>query len=210
MDRQSHWQAVYETKDATAVSWYEAEPRRSLDLIGRASADPQASVIDVGGGASTLVDHLLAAGRRDVAVLDVSAEALARTRARLGVSAGGVRWIVADITRWHPPRTWAIWHDRAVFHFLTDPDDQAGYLGALQAATAPGGRVVLATFAPDGPERCSGLPVVRYDSEGLATRLGPGFALLESARAVHVTPWGAGQRFTWALFRRRADQVANR
>lgn len=210
MDRQSHWQTVYATKDATAVSWYEVEPRRSMDLIGRASADPQGSVIDVGGGASTLVDHLLAAGRRDVAVLDVSAAALARTRARLGTAAGGVQWIVADITRWRPARTWAIWHDRAVFHFLIEPDDQAAYLAALQAATEPGSRVVLATFAPDGPERCSGLPVVRYDVETLATRLGPAFDLLESAHAVHVTPWGAEQRFTWTLFGRRADQVANR
>lgn len=210
MDRRSHWQAVYETKDATAVSWYEAEPRRSLDLIGRASADPQAAVIDVGGGASTLVDRLLAAGRRDVTVLDVSAEALARTRARLGTSAGGVEWIVADITRWRPSRTWAIWHDRAVFHFLTDPDDQAAYLGALRAATGPGARVVLATFAPDGPERCSGLPVMRYDAAGLAGRLGPAFTLVDADRAVHLTPWGAEQRFTWTLFRRGEDQVANR
>lgn len=202
MDRVQHWQGVYTTKDETAVSWYEASPRRSLDLLRRAVGGAPASVIDVGGGASTLVDHLVAAGFRDLAVLDVSAAALAKVRSRLGAAAESVTWIVADVTRWRPPRMWDVWHDRAVFHFLTDRADQEAYLAALRAATTPGGFAILATFAPDGPERCSGLPVQRYDAATLAHRLGPDFALLVAEAAAHQTPWAAEQRFTHALFRR--------
>ncbi|WP_374442963.1 class I SAM-dependent methyltransferase [Stella sp.] len=202
MDRESHWQGVYGSKAETAVSWYEAQPRQSLDLIRRAAPDGAAGVIDVGGGASTLVDHLLAAGYRDLTVLDISDHALARAKARLGAAASRVAWIVTDVTRWQPARTWDVWHDRAVFHFLTAPDDQDAYLAALRAALAPGAFVILATFAPDGPERCSGLPVQRYDAAMLAHRLGPGFALVAAEAATHTTPWGVEQRFTHTLFRR--------
>ena len=205
MDRTTHWQTVYATKPETTVSWYEAEPRHSLALIRQAVPGAAASVVDVGGGASTLVDHLLDAGHTDVAVLDISANALERARARLGRRADRPAWIVADVTRWQPPRTWDIWHDRAVFHFLTDAADQDAYIVALCAATAPGGFAILATFAADGPERCSGLPVRRYGQDDLARRLGPRFRLLTGLAVTHATPWAAEQRFTYALFQRPSD-----
>lgn len=202
VDRVSHWQDVHANKPETGVSWYEARPERSLDLVRRVSPGGRLSVIDVGAGASTLVDHLLAAGHRDLAVLDVSENALARAKARLGEAAAGVDWIVADLVRWRPHRTWDIWHDRAAFHFLTALADQQAYLAALRAASRPGGFAILAAFAPDGPERCSGLPVQRYDAPTLARRMGPDFALVAAEDATHRTPWGDGQRFVHALFQR--------
>ncbi len=201
MDTRAHWDKAYTEKSETQVSWFQEVPARSLAMI--AAASPQGSVIDVGGGASRLVDALLEAGRADVTVLDISQAALDRARARLGEKAARVDWICADITRWQPARQWDVWHDRAVFHFLTERPAQDAYIAALTAATRPGAAVILSTFAPDGPERCSGLPVQRYGAADLAARLGTRFALYDEAQERHVTPWGSTQSFTYAAFRRR-------
>lgn len=197
-----HWDAAYRTRTADEVSWFQAEPATSLELISRADADPDAPIVDVGGGASTLVDRLLDAGRCDVTVLDVSGEALAVSRARLGDRAGAVSWVVADLLDWTPPRRYDVWHDRAVFHFLTDPADRRRYRDALCSALAPGGVAVLATFAPDGPQQCSGLRTARYGPDELIEELGPGWEREDARREEHVTPAGVVQPFTWVVARR--------
>lgn len=199
-----HWQKVYEDKAPEAVSWYQAEPAPSLAALERIGADPSLSLIDIGGGASSLVDALLDGGWRDITVVDIAASALAAARVRLGVRADQVRWLTADITAWTPDRAYDIWHDRAVFHFLAAERDRTAYRRALEAGTRPGGHVVIATFAPDGPEMCSGLPVMRYDAKALAAELGGDFALLDHWREAHVTPWGASQSFQWCVFRRES------
>jgi len=200
MDSRAHWDKAYTEKSETQVSWFQDMPARSLAMI--AAASPNGSVIDVGGGASRLADALLDVGHGDVTVLDISEAALNRARARLGARAARVGWLCADITRWAPERAWDVWHDRAVFHFLTEPAAQDAYIAALNAATRPGTAVILSTFAPDGPERCSGLAVQRYSPADLAARLGAGFALADQAAEHHVTPWGSTQAFTYAAFRR--------
>lgn len=202
-DRRSHWETVYARKAATAVSWYQPHSDRSLALIRAACADHRASIIDVGGGASTLVDDLLADDFQDVAVLDISEAALEVARKRLGKDALKVSWIVADVTQWQPGRTWNVWHDRAVFHFLTEHSQQERYIAALVAAVPVGGAIVMATFALDGPDKCSGLPVQRYSPESLAQRLGSKFILMESGSENHVTPSGSEQKFTYAVLRRK-------
>ncbi len=202
MDRHDHWQTVYRTKDETAVSWFQEQPVLSLDLIGRADPGPEAWIIDIGGGASRLVDALLARGHRHLAVLDIAEAALAKTQARLGAQASAVDWIVADVTAWTPPRAYDLWHDRAVFHFLTEPADQQAYARTLAAAVRPGGQAIIGTFAIDGPERCSGLPVHRYDAAGLAARFAPAFAPIDDRRDDHRTPAGAIQRFQFCRLRR--------
>jgi Methyltransferase domain len=184
------------------VSWYQPAPDRSLSLIKSAAPNPSASIIDVGGGASRLVDRLLADGYSDLTVLDISDVALSRSRKRLGALADKLSWIVADITAWQPRRTWDIWHDRAVFHFLTDAAAQDAYIAALTSGTKAGSTVIMATFALNGPERCSGLPVQRYGAQTLATRLGPAFALYAEAAETHPTPFGTTQEFSYAAFKR--------
>ncbi|MDE2134681.1 MAG: class I SAM-dependent methyltransferase [Alphaproteobacteria bacterium] len=198
-----HWDGVYATKGETEVSWYQPRPERSLALINSAVPDQSAAILDVGGGTSTLVDGLLAQGYSDLTVLDVSEAALARSKARLGQRAGKVSWIVADITAWRPPRTWRVWHDRAVFHFLTATADQDAYIRALKAATAPGAMVVMSCFALDGPEKCSGLPVQRYSAAILAARIGGDFELVSQASERHLTPWQSVQNFSYAVLKRR-------
>jgi len=198
----SHWEHVHSGRAPNEVSWYQLHAVRSLELIEKAAPEHTSSVVDVGGGASPLVDGLLARGFGDIAVLDITETALARARARLGAKAQKIAWIRADVTEWKPARTWDIWHDRAVFHFLTGKAQQDDYIGALSAATRPGATVIISTFAPDGPARCSGLPVQRYDAETLAARLGPLFALRSSSRESHVTPWQAEQRFSYAVLQR--------
>lgn len=198
----SHWEEVYTTKAETAVSWYQPHSARSLELITSAAQDHSAATIDIGGGASRLVDDLIALGYTDLTVLDVAEAALAKSRVRLGSGAGKVDWIVADITTWRPPRVYDVWHDRAVFHFLTEPGQQAAYLAALQAGTAGGSTVVIATFALDGPEKCSGLPVQRYSPTTLSARLGSAFRLTGEAEEAHETPWRSTQRFNYAMFQR--------
>jgi hypothetical protein len=199
----SHWEKVYTTKAETEVSWYQPHSRRSLELILAAAPDPAAAVVDIGGGVSRLVDDLIARGYSNLTVLDVSEVALAKSKLRLGSDAGKVAWLAADITAWHPPRAYDVWHDRAVFHFLTEPVQQAAYLSALRAGTSTGSTVIMATFALDGPDKYSGLPVQRYSPATLTARLGPEFRLTHEADETHQTPWGSEQRFTYATFQRR-------
>jgi trans-aconitate methyltransferase len=171
-------------------------------MIRASGVANDAGIIDIGGGASVLVDELLAAGFRDVTVLDIAAPALAISQARLGALARDVNWITADVLSWRAPRSFALWHDRAVFHFLTGESERAAYRAVLENALQPGGHAVFATFAPDGPERCSGLPVQRWSPEALASQLGAGFQLMQSAREQHATPGGAIQNFIWCRLRR--------
>jgi len=197
----SHWQNVYASKDAANVSWFQSSPEPSLRMIHKTGLAAGARAIDVGGGASSLVDHLLDDGFR-MTVLDVADSALDVARSRLGVRARDVTWIAADITAWRPTETFDLWHDRAVFHFLTEPDQRARYIEALKSSLAPSGWLIMATFAPSGPETCSGLPVHRWSASGLAAELGDAFHLIESEEETHETPSGSRQVFTWALFRR--------
>jgi SAM-dependent methyltransferase len=200
-NRKSHWDEVYASKPDDTVSWFEARPALSLELIEAATAS-RGAVIDIGGGASRLPDLLLDAGFAEVASLDPSAEAIGVAQARLGERAKRVTWIVADVTQWTPDRSYDVWHDRAAFHFLTDPADQARYVATLRRALRPGGVAIIGTFAPEGPERCSRLPVARHDSRSLAAVLGEGFTLLSERRHDHQTPAGAVQKFQFSTFRK--------
>ena len=202
MDRKRHWSDVYSKRAPDRASWHQLRPALSLELIDRASVDPKAGAIDVGGGTSTLVDELLEQGFENLAVLDVAGPALALARARLDDRADQVQWIEADVTEFEPPRQWGLWHDRAVFHFLTGASDRKAYRRALEAGVAPGGSAVISAFSLEGPERCSGLDVVRYSPESLADELGPAFELVEARDEVHMTPTGAEQAFVYCLFRR--------
>jgi SAM-dependent methyltransferase len=195
-----HWEDVYATKGDAEVSWTEADPRRSLALIAGVRRPP-GRVIDVGGGTSALAARLLDAGYA-AAVLDISEAALARSRQRLGARAADVRWIAADITAAPDLGQFDVWHDRAVFHFLTDPAGRAAYTSLLARTIPTGGHAVIATFAPDGPERCSGLDVRRYDERSLAAELGADLALVTAVRETHLTPWGRPQPFQYGVFRR--------
>jgi SAM-dependent methyltransferase len=200
--RQAHWENVYTTKGENEVSWFQQSPMPSLDLIVQAGATTESAIIDIGGGASRLVDHLIEQGFDDITVLDLSAAALAADKARLGVDAERVSWIVADATTWEPARAYDIWHDRAAFHFLTDAGDRAAYVARLERGLRIGGHAIIATFAPDGPEKCSGLPVARYDGASLGQTLGAAFELIHTQRHEHATPWGARQAFQFSIFRR--------
>jgi SAM-dependent methyltransferase len=201
--RQAHWEDVYITKDETAVSWFQDSPAPSLELIAQAGRGKDTDIIDIGGGASRLASGLLERGFRRVTVLDISQAAIDLASLRLGRRASEVQWITADVTRWPPSRAFDIWHDRAAFHFLTDPADRAAYVVRLNEALRAGGHAIIATFAVDGPERCSGLPVNRYDAEGLSRELGQAFTLVESRRHDHVTPSNATQRFQFSLFQKQ-------
>ena len=202
-ETQDHWNRVYTTRAVDAVSWYQARPKISLELIAAADLPVDAPIIDIGGGASVLVDCLLAQGRSALSVLDVSAAALANSRARLGANAAKVQWIEADVREFEPPQRYALWHDRAVFHFLTDPADRERYMAAMRRSLKPRAHVVVATFALDGPARCSGLDVARYDAATLHAQFGDDFEPLDSRRETHITPAGAEQRFTWIHLRLR-------
>jgi SAM-dependent methyltransferase len=203
--RRNHWENVYATKGEHEVSWFQEAPEPSLQLIGLAGATRSSGIIDIGGGASRLVDCLVSQGYQDVTVLDLSEAALASARSRIGEEASRVTWIAADVTAWEPSRTYDVWHDRAAFHFLTDAKDQMAYVARLRRALRPGGHAIIGTFAPDGPERCSGLTVSRYDANSLAATLGPGFELIDARRHEHATPWGATQKFQFSTFRRGRD-----
>lgn len=198
-----HWERVHEAKAPTEVSWHQAVPAQSLALIRAAAPDLSAEIIDVGGGASTLVDALAGEGYRDLTVLDISERALAHSKERLGPPAANIDWIVADNTVWRPTRVWAVWHDRAAFHFLTETSQQDAYIAALKEATTSGAAVIIATFALDGPETCSGLPVQRYSPATLAARLGPEFELAEGRFELHLTPRGNAQNFAYAVLHRK-------
>lgn len=201
---QSHWDAVYENKAASAVSWYEPRPAKSLELIRATDVHTADPIIDVGGGASLLVDELLAAGYSDLSVLDISASVLAKLRTRLGPAALGVTLLHADVTAFRAERQYALWHDRAVFHFLLGEEERQRYLDALHQGVRPGGHVIMATFGPSGPERCSGLATRRYDAAALAAELGAGFALVQSALLIHRTPADVQQQFLYCWFNRRS------
>jgi SAM-dependent methyltransferase len=200
--RQAHWQNVYTSKAENEVSWFQENPAPSLALIAEIGATLSSAIIDIGGGASRLVDHLIERGFRDVTVLDVSAAALETAKARLRERASDAHWLVADVTAWEPSRTYDVWHDRAAFHFLTDERDRDGYVAHLRQALKIEGHAIIATFALDGPEKCSGLPVERYDAARLGQTLGSGFKLLRSQRDEHATPWGSQQRFQFSVFQR--------
>jgi SAM-dependent methyltransferase len=202
MRAEEHWDEIYRAKQPTAVSWYQPSPEPSLRVLDQFATGKARSLIDIGGGASNLVDALLERGWSDVTVLDIAAFALQVTRERLGDGAERVKWEVADITNWLPPQTYDVWHDRAVFHFLTLPEGRQGYRRALEAGTTPGSVVIMATFALDGPEKCSGLVVQRYSSDTLSHELGSSFKLLDTWQEKHTTPGGTGQAFNWCVFKR--------
>jgi trans-aconitate methyltransferase len=200
-----HWETVYTTKDETEVSWFQDSPSPSLELIEALKPAKDARVIDIGGGASRLVDGLLECGFRRVTVLDISQAALDLACLRVGRRASEVQWIVDDVTEWEPSQRFDIWHDRAAFHFLVEAADRAAYVARLSQALAPGGHAIIATFAMDGPEKCSGLPVYRTDAAGLAKELGEGFTLVDSRRHDHATPKNSSQRFQFSVFQRRGS-----
>lgn len=200
-DRQAHWQSTYTAKGECEVSWFQATPQPSLALIEEVG-ELSSAILDIGGGASRLADSLLEKGFRDVTVLDLSAAALAVAKTRIGGQAERIQWIVADVTTWEPSRTYDVWHDRATFHFLVGEPDRAAYLSRLARALRPGGHAIIATFAPDGPERCSGLPVMRYDADSLGRTFGPAFQCVTTLRHEHITPRGAPQAFQFSVFRR--------
>jgi 2-polyprenyl-3-methyl-5-hydroxy-6-metoxy-1,4-benzoquinol methylase len=202
LNRQAHWQRVYKEKGENQVSWFQERPTISLELIEAAGLDRSSAIIEIGGGASRLVDVLGETGYRDLTVLDVSESAVSIAKMRLGERAAMVKWIVADVTQWQPTRSYDLWHDRAAFHFLTDESDRSAYIDRLTKAVRPGGHAIIGTFALDGPERCSGLPVVRYDATQLSATLTPAFALVDMRRDDHKTPWGAIQHFQFSVFRR--------
>ena len=203
-NRQEHWQRVFSSTAPTDVSWYQPELTVSLRLIEACALVPQDHIIDVGGGASTLADTLLDRGFHHLAVLDVAVSALDVARQRLGERARYVQWIQGDITTFSPSQHWNLWHDRAVFHFLTDPNDRAAYRRVLHSALAPDGHVVMATFGPGGPQRCSGLRVMRYASDELAREFASDFALRESRLEQHTTPTGHYQEFLYVRMQRVA------
>jgi len=214
MQSREHWERVYTTKTPTGVSWFQEHARRSVELIRQTGAAKDAAIIDVGGGASTLVDDLIGDGYTNVTVLDLSEAALSAAKARLAEHvneranepANRVTWIAGDITQIElPVRAYDIWHDRAVFHFLTAQEDRAAYVNAVLRAVKPGGSVIVATFAEDGPERCSGLPVMRYSADALHAEFGAPFTLLKKEREEHHTPFGTVQKFIYCLCRKEAD-----
>jgi SAM-dependent methyltransferase len=196
-----HWDTVHGRNPPETRSWFEATPEVSLRLIG-SLGPPHSGLVDVGAGTSPLVDALLAAGWRDITCLDMSAAALEITRRRLGERADGVAWVTGDVLDRLPGRTWRVWHDRAVFHFLTAEGDRARYAALAARAVVPGGGLVMGCFAPDGPERCSGLPVARHAAGDLAALFAPAFTPVHAERVVHRTPAGGAQPFTWVVLRR--------
>ena len=199
----AHWEEIYAVGDADSVSWFQSDPTPSLDLIVTAGVAPDAAILDVGGGASLLVDRLLDRGFSTLSVLDVSGQALAMAKARLGPRAASVCWVEADATAWEPPAgEFGLWHDRAVFHFLTDAADRDAYLRSLNHGLRPGGFALFGAFALDGPERCSGLEVRRYSAATLQATLGPAFELVVERSETHITPTGGGQNFVWGLYRK--------
>ena len=200
--RQSHWQNVYTKKGENEVSWFQENPAPSLELIAQVGATSTSAIIDIGGGASRLVDNLVELDFENITVLDLSEAALEAAKDRLGGRAARVQWIVADATVWEPREAYDIWHDRAAFHFLTEERDRAAYIARLEGALKVGGHAIIATFALDGPERCSGLAVVRYDPVSLGQTLGRTFQLVDTRRHAHATPWGSNQSFQFSVFRR--------
>ncbi|MEO8661049.1 MAG: class I SAM-dependent methyltransferase [Bryobacteraceae bacterium] len=209
MNSELHWEGIYRTKAPDAVSWYRPHLDRSLGLIERAAEGRSARIVDVGAGESTLVDDLVARGYEHISVLDISPTALEVTKQRLGIAAARVNLVCADVMRSPFPRhCFDIWHDRAVFHFLTSPQDRAAYVQSVRRNVRPGGHVIVSTFGPEGPTRCSGLEVMRYDAGALHGQFGSSFRLVDSAKEVHYTPWGTGQQFTYCYCKVEDSSVA--
>ncbi len=200
--RSTFWEGVHDTKDVDGVSWWQSVPELSLGLVDATGLGVERPIIDVGAGWSTLVDHLVERGYRDLTAIDLSATALQIVRDRLGPAGAHAVLAVADVLDFHPGKQFALWHDRAVFHFLTEPDEREDYLSSLRRCLEPGGYAVVATFGPDGPLTCSGLPIVRYSHEELAAQF-PGFDLISTSGEDHVTPWGGTQQFTAILLQNR-------
>jgi len=211
METKRHWENVYATKGEKRVSWFQERALTSMEIIGRAAASKDARIIDVGGGASTLVDDLLAARYLDITVLDISAEALRTAKHRLGGKGSRVSWIEADITEVALPGChFDVWHDRAVFHFLTEAKARRRYVEAVSSSVKPGGHVIIATFGPQGPLQCSGLPIVRYSPQSLHDEFGGRFDLIEHREEAHLTPAGAVQQFIYCYCRKRDDWALER
>jgi SAM-dependent methyltransferase len=207
MDSREHWNAIYTSKREQEVSWFEALPAVSLRMIEDAGLTAETCVIDVGGGDSRLVDQLVAKGLHCLAVLDVSGAALTRAQERLGAVASALTWIESDVANGWTLKPMDIWHDRAVFHFLTATEDRRRYRAHLRQTLKPGGSVIVATFALDGPPTCSGLPIERYSPESLAAELGEEFRLVDAVRCAHRTPWGSAQSFQYSRFTRIPTQL---
>jgi 2-polyprenyl-3-methyl-5-hydroxy-6-metoxy-1,4-benzoquinol methylase len=198
MDARAHWERIYANKAPDEVSWFRPHLEKSLALLGQLAPDRSASIIDVGGGESTLVDDLLSRGYDNITVLDISQAAIDVNRRRLGTASNGVKWLVADITKVElESSVYDVWHDRAVFHFLTEPRDRAAYVRQVANAVRQGGHIIVSTFGPEGPVKCSGLDVVRYDAESLHSEFGVHFRLLESSKELHDTPFGTIQQFLY-------------
>jgi ubiquinone/menaquinone biosynthesis C-methylase UbiE len=203
MSLKTHWEHIYQAKAPTQVSWYQEHSLQSLQLIMGTGIPKTGSIIDVGGGSSTLIDDLLAKGYQQISVLDISAAALEVAKQRLGARANDVTWLEANILQIRLPQyEYDLWHDRAVFHFLTQPEDRRLYVNVVKEAVKPGGHVIVATFASDGPERCSGLQVSRYEPESLHQEFGDSFILLDSTREIHHTPFGTEQKFIYCYCRK--------
>jgi len=199
----AHWDDVYGANRADDVSWFQSEPELSLKLIHRTGVGKNAAIVDVGGGASTLAEHLLHEGYRDLTVLDIASAGLAQVQRRLGPEADRIAWVTTDVAAWRPTRRFELWHDRAVLHFLTSSGEQRAYADTLRAALISGGWAIIGGFAPGGPLRCSGLPVVRHDAASLAGLLGEGFVLMETHGEIHVTPQNREQAFRYHVFARK-------
>jgi 2-polyprenyl-3-methyl-5-hydroxy-6-metoxy-1,4-benzoquinol methylase len=197
-----HWERIYATRSSTEVSWYEREPATSLRLIETLAPEPDAAVIDIGAGASLLVDRLAASGLTDLTILDISQRSLDNVRQRLGPRARAVSFLHNDVLTWEPDRQYDVWHDRAVFHFLTEPSARTRYVDVAAKAVRDGGAVIIGAFAEDGPTQCSGLPVARYSPVQLASTFSQSFSLVQYEREEHVTPGGDIQPFTWVALRR--------
>ncbi|KPV98279.1 Ubiquinone/menaquinone biosynthesis C-methyltransferase UbiE [Pseudoalteromonas sp. P1-9] len=201
MHKKSHWETVYTTKESNAVSWFQPHAVTSIEFINRLNCEKSAAIIDVGGGASTLVDDLLLNGHTNVSVLDLSGAALETAKKRIGESSANVKWIEADITGVTlPKQQFDVWHDRAVFHFLTTPEERRAYIKNVLHALKPHGHIIIATFSEDGPEKCSGLPIVRYSAESLHGEFGDHFVLKDQRHETHKTPFGTTQEFVFCHF----------
>jgi len=202
MDRKAHWENIYTTKEADAVSWYQPSAHTSMEFVNKAGLSPDARIIDIGGGDSYFAERLLEAGFTDITVVDISAAALERAKERLGNKANGITWIVADAADFNPPAVYDFWHDRAAFHFLTDGGDMENYLKTAHSHLSPDGTFVLGTFSETGPTKCSGIEIKQYSEAAMQERLSPYFEKTECLKANHDTPFGTVQHFTFCGFRK--------
>ncbi len=206
-DRRTHWQNIYQDKSPLDVSWYQKEPKLSLELIHRTGVRKDESIIDVGGGASVLVDYLCKEGFTNLSVLDISENALASARKRLASLGKNVEWYEADVTEFNSPHQFSLWHDRAVYHFLTDKLDRIKYASVLTQVLRPGGHLIIAAFAIGGPKKCSGLDIVQYNSSKLMSELGEGLVLMEEREEIHITPTNKEQKFIYFHFVKKAKET---